>query len=202
MVAIEIVSNVVARILAPALCRVLGLALAPPYLSELIVEVGKEIPMVVATLIVEGLMDVVEADQDAMCTVLQGSLEVVPALGPFRDVRAIDLVPGVGPLVTLEEAMVTFAGDPGRAATVCAPVVLGHRHTPGLDPAVVRCHTRPIQDLAEAEVALGLPVRGEGVTVVMTLGIVGQDLHETYDSQLYYKYALRYSWYAVSVLVK
>lgn len=191
----------VARIPAPALHRVLGLAL--PYLSEVIVEAGNEKPMAVATLIAVDPMDVVEADQDAMCTVLQGFLEVALALGPFRDVRAIDLFPGVDPLVILGEAMVTFAGGPGRAATVCVPVALGHHHTPGLDLALVRCHTRPIQDLAEAEVALGLPAGGEGVTVVMTLGIVGQDLHEIYDSQpLYYKYALRYSWYAVSVLVK
>jgi len=194
---------VVARILVPALRRVLGLALAPPYPSEVFVEVGKENPMLVATLIAVGHMDVVEADQDAMCTVRQGFLEVVPALGPLRDVQPIDLVLGVGPLVILGEAMVTFVGDPGRAATVCVPVALDHHHTRGLDLAVVQCHTRPIQDLAEAEVALGLPVGGEGVTVVMTLGIVGQDLHETRDSQpLYYKYALRYSWYAVSVLVK
>jgi hypothetical protein len=192
---------VVARILAPALHRVLELTLALPYLSEVIVEAGNEKPMAVATLIAVDPMDVVEADLDAMCTVLQGFLEVALALGPFPDVRAIDLFPGVDPLVILGEAMVTFAGGPGRAATVCVPVALGHHHTPGLD--LVRCHTRPIQDLAEAEVALGLPAGGEGATVVMTLGIVGQDLHETYDSQpLYYKYALRYSWYAVSVLVK
>ncbi|KAF8742391.1 hypothetical protein AX14_004615 [Amanita brunnescens Koide BX004] len=138
-------------------------------LSEVIAEVGKDPPMVVVSLIAVGPMDVVEVDQDVMCTVLSGLLEVVRALGPCHDVRAIDLVLGGGPLVIPEEALVTSVESLGRAATVCAPVALDRHRTPGLGLALVPCRTLPIPDLAGAEVVL-----------------VDQGLHVNYDFQLLY----------------
>jgi hypothetical protein len=199
----EIVSNVVILTLVPALHPTLGRILALPCPSEVIAEVGKDPLMVAATLIAVGPTDDVEVDQDAMCTVLSGPLEVVLALGPCPDVRAIDLALGAGPLVIPGEVMVrvTFVENLGRTATVCVPVVLDHHHTPGLGLALVPCRTRPIPDLAGAEVVLGQSVGGEGVTVVMILGIAGQGLHANHDFQLlYYKHVLRYSWYTVSVI--
>ena len=182
----ETVKNVVTLILVPAHHRALGRALPRLCLSEVIAEVGKDPPMVVVSLIAVGPMDVVEVDQDVMCTVLSGLLEVVRALGPCHDVRAIDLVLGGGPLVIPEEALVTSVESLGRAATVCAPVALDRHRTPGLGLALVPCRTLPIPDLAGAEVVLGQLVGAEGVTVVMILGIVDQGLHVNYDFQLLY----------------
>ena len=197
----EIVSNVVILTLVPALHPALGRTLALPCPLEITAEVGKDPSMVVVTLIAVGPSDDVAVDQDVMCTVLSGPLGVVLALGLYRDVQAIDLALGAGPLVIPGEVMVMFVENLGRTVTVCVPVALDHHHIPGLGLALVPCRTRPIPDLAGVEVVLGRLVGGEGVTVVMILGIAGQGLHANHDFQLlYYKHVLRYSWYAVSII--